>query len=71
MTQRGPTSQLRYTSCHIKKVHGNEMKILQALVCFQVNQQSPAGQQATGGDVEESNSSGNSQNPGERKGETI
>uniref|UniRef100_A0A673XGU1 Transmembrane p24 trafficking protein 8 n=1 Tax=Salmo trutta TaxID=8032 RepID=A0A673XGU1_SALTR len=50
-----------------KKVHGNEMKILQALVCFQVNQQSPAGQQATGGDVEESNSSGNSQNPGERK----
>lgn len=47
------------------------MKILQALVCFQVNQQSPAGQQAMGGDVEESNSSGNSQNPGERKGETI
>ncbi|XP_014066436.1 protein TMED8 isoform X1 [Salmo salar] len=33
----------------------------------EVNQQSPAGQQATGGDVEESNSSGNSQNPGERK----
>uniref|UniRef100_A0AAZ3QW37 GOLD domain-containing protein n=1 Tax=Oncorhynchus tshawytscha TaxID=74940 RepID=A0AAZ3QW37_ONCTS len=33
----------------------------------EVNQQSPAGQQAMGGDVEESNSSGNSQNPGERK----
>ncbi|XP_055720856.1 protein TMED8-like isoform X3 [Salvelinus fontinalis] len=33
----------------------------------EVKQQSPAGQQAMGGDVEESNSSGNSQNPGERK----
>uniref|UniRef100_A0A8C7PK20 Transmembrane p24 trafficking protein 8 n=1 Tax=Oncorhynchus mykiss TaxID=8022 RepID=A0A8C7PK20_ONCMY len=30
-------------------------RLLTSLVCFQVNQQSPAGQQAMGGDVEESN----------------
>lgn len=59
----------------IKLIGNNEYTAstyrLVACVCFHVNQEAPGGQQAMGGDVEENSRSGNSQNPGERKGDRL